>query len=488
MESVYSISVTNKFLLAALDEDEDPIEILKRREQEKEAKRKEKLSEKENRGKDKHEPGHQQQPKAQTVASKQQKPKPAKDASAHQNTGPAHQHQRQEQQARGGGQDGPNKRDQDNKKPGYQRNTGERNVKFSAESREEHYNKRNREDGGDRPPRIQNDSRRPYGGEGREPREYREPREFRNSGDRGDFGDRRPGRGGGGGGGERGGRGMGRGGYRGGRGGDRGGRGGYDNRGKREFDRQSGSDKTQPRYGYSGVKSMDKKDGAGSHNWGSHNDEIEDTLNQSDEWAIEKADVSGAAPDANESKDSAGSGAPGEEGGDGAPTEEKPAEEEPKELTLDEWKALQQSRSKPQYNLRKAGEGEDLSRWKKMYALEKKKEDEEDDDEEEYDVAEYPQRAGRQKHVLDIEINFNDSRRGAGGRGGRGGRGRGERGGGRGFGGRGGPRGGGGFDRDRERGDRGDRDGDSRPTEQRSPRERQNAPKVDDEHDFPSLG
>lgn len=29
-----------------------------------------------------------------------------------------------------------------------------------------------------------------------------------------------------------------------GRGGSRGGRGGYDNRGKREFDRQSGSDKT----------------------------------------------------------------------------------------------------------------------------------------------------------------------------------------------------------------------------------------------------
>lgn len=26
------------------------------------------------------------------------------------------------------------------------------------------------------------------------------------------------------------------------------------------------------------------------------------------------------------------------------------------------------------------------------------------------------------------------------------------------------------------------------PAEQRSPRERQNAPKVDDEHDFPALG
>lgn len=26
---------------------------------------------------------------------------------------------------------------------------------------------------------------------------------------------------------------------------------------------------------YSGIKPVDKKDGAGSHNWGTHNDEIE---------------------------------------------------------------------------------------------------------------------------------------------------------------------------------------------------------------------
>lgn len=124
--------------------------------------------------------------------------------------------------------------------------------------------------------------------------------------------------------------------------------------------------------------------------------------------------------------------------------EEKPAEEETRELTLDEWKALRSNRAKPQYNLRKAGEGEDLSRWKKMYALERKKEgnEEEDEEEEEYDAAaEYPQRVGRQKRVLGIEIQFSDSRRGSGGRG-RGGRGRGDRmNNGRGFGGnRGAPR------------------------------------------------
>lgn len=41
-------------------------------------------------------------------------------------------------------------------------------------------------------------------------------------------------------------------------------------------------------------------------------------------------------------------------------------------------------------------------------------------EDEEYDAAEYPQRVGRQKHVLDIDIQFNDNRRG-------GGRGRGQR-------------------------------------------------------------
>ncbi|EDV42258.2 LOW QUALITY PROTEIN: uncharacterized protein Dana_GF17890 [Drosophila ananassae] len=39
--------------------------------------------------------------------------------------------------------------------------------------------------------------------------------------------------------------------------------------GKREFDRQSGSDKT-------GVKAIDKRDGGGAHNWGSPKQDIED--------------------------------------------------------------------------------------------------------------------------------------------------------------------------------------------------------------------
>lgn len=54
-----------------------------------------------------------------------------------------------------------------------------------------------------------------------------------------------------------------------------------------------------------------------------------------------------------------------------------PVEEEPKELTLDEWKALRAGRLKPTFNTRKAGEGEDPSQWKKMYELNKKKDDDE---------------------------------------------------------------------------------------------------------------
>ncbi|XP_014213295.1 plasminogen activator inhibitor 1 RNA-binding protein isoform X2 [Copidosoma floridanum] len=486
----YNVSVSKRFLLDTLDEDADPLEILNRAEKEREARRKEKLIEKNKQEKEsKTTPAAAQQP-SNKKASRTNKENLQQQA---QQQPPA---QQQQQQPRN--QDA--KKDQGDKKPGQQKfGGGERNVKFASENREDHTNRRNREDG-ERPPRAQNDFKRGPPGEQREQRDYpyQGSREYRNSnisGTGGMDGDRRPRgpprEGGGRGGGERGGGGGERGGYRGGRGGGfRGGRGGgFDSRGKREYDRQSGSDKT---YGYSGVKPIDKKDGAGSHNWGNHNDDIEDAMNQSDDWGTPTLAVVDATVDnsiVNENKENSGS--PNVSGieapaGDGiAPVaEEKPAEEEARELTLDEWKALRQTnRVKPTYNLRKAGEGEDLSRWKKMYALERKKEgaDDEDEEEEEYDAAEYPQRVGRQKHVLDIEINFNDSRRSGGGRGGRGGRG-GNRMNGRGFGGRGGgpPREG--------RDNRDSGEGGFRNQEQRSPRERQNAPKVDDEHDFPSLG
>ncbi|XP_029167558.1 plasminogen activator inhibitor 1 RNA-binding protein-like [Nylanderia fulva] len=425
MENEYTVTVTNKFLLE-LDESEDPLEVLKVREQEKEAKKKERISEKENKSKQQQQQQQQPQDGQKAANNKTPKSRVIKDA----------------QQPPSKTQDP--KKDQVEKKATQPRTTGgDRNVKFSSESREERNNRRNREEG--EKPRGQGEFRR-----GGPPSEGREPREFRNTSEntqRVEYGERRGARGGM--------RNM---------GGPRGPRGprgrvGFDNRGKREFDRQSGSDKT-------GIKPVDKKDGAGSHNWGTHNDEIEESLNQeTQEWNNEKPETE--PQPTTEVKN-------GETTAD-TTVEEKPAEEETRELTLDEWKALRSNRAKPQYNLRKAGEGEDLSRWKKMYALEKKKEgnEEEEDEEEDYDAAaEYPQRVGRQKRVLGIEIQFSDSRRGSGGRG-RGGRGRGDRmNNGRGFGNRGAPR-----------------DNEPRPqTEQRSPRSRQNAPKVDDENDFPSLG
>lgn len=50
MENIYGIGITNRYQLF-LNEDEDPLEVLKVQEQEKELKKKSKLSEKENKGK-----------------------------------------------------------------------------------------------------------------------------------------------------------------------------------------------------------------------------------------------------------------------------------------------------------------------------------------------------------------------------------------------------------------------------------------------------
>ncbi len=71
-----------------------------------------------------------------------------------------------------------------------------------------------------------------------------------------------------------------------------------------------------------------------------------------------------------------------------AEEEAEPEPEGPKEMTLDEWKALQGAiTKKPEtnLNLRKAGEGVDDKQWKKTYVLKKKVGESEDDEEEESD-------------------------------------------------------------------------------------------------------
>lgn len=77
----------------------------------------------------------------------------------------------------------------------------------------------------------------------------------------------------------------------------------------REFDRKSGSDKT-------GVKSVPKKDGYGTGNWGTIDDEIEATMTEQND----------ALDTSNEN------------------AEEEVAEPEPETLTLEEYKAMQQGR------------------------------------------------------------------------------------------------------------------------------------------------
>lgn len=163
----------------------------------------------------------------------------------------------------------------------------------------------------------------------------------------------------------------------------------FDDGRKRQRDRQSGSDKT-------GVKSVDKRDGAGTHNWGSHKQDIDD-LNK--------------PPTDDEIKEG------GEENVEDS-TPAAPVEEEPKEMTLDEWKAQRQAQLvQPQYNLRKAGEGEDNAQWDKMKRLDKKTGDGETSRRDAEAAAAIKREAdAKKKQVLEIDFHFNDGRRGGLGR------------------------------------------------------------------------
>jgi plasminogen activator inhibitor 1 RNA-binding protein len=116
-----------------------------------------------------------------------------------------------------------------------------------------------------------------------------------------------------------------------------------------------------------------------------------------------------------------------------APTnagEEQAAEEvnepEEKQMTLDEWKAMQdRNRVRAAFNIRKAGEGVSAQpEWKKMFVLKKKVEEHGEEEEEEEEEEEDDARA-KHKTQVPIQIKFNDTgaRGGFGRRGGRGGRG-----------------------------------------------------------------
>lgn len=119
------------------------------------------------------------------------------------------------------------------------------------------------------------------------------------------------------------------------------------------------------------MKAIDKRDGAGAHNWGSHKQDIEDiNKTTASDWDPERDNQANK----DEKNDSTNSGTEqsGKEGANDQSINQS-AEEEAKEITLDEWKAQKAVRAKPQFNIRKAGEGEDTSQWTKMIALHKKK-------------------------------------------------------------------------------------------------------------------
>uniref|UniRef100_A0A914BW37 Hyaluronan/mRNA-binding protein domain-containing protein n=1 Tax=Acrobeloides nanus TaxID=290746 RepID=A0A914BW37_9BILA len=225
---------------------------------------------------------------------------------------------------------------------------------------------------------------------------------------------------------------------RGGGGGGRGFRGGprrgFALRGDRHpgGDRHSGSDRT-------GVRQVPKREGYGKGNWGTENDELTGEtepvppVSDTEVQKVEDRPV-------------------GEDGAQETDQEEKKkaAEEEEKaNFTLEEWKALHQKVDQPNFNTRRAGEGQDQKIYSKLVPLKK------DDEPEEHEEVVIVRREPREK-PLNIEVNFSDSSRprGGGERGFRGGRDRDD------FrGGRGGDRedfrGGRGGDRDDFRGGRG---------------------------------
>ncbi|XP_057299032.1 uncharacterized protein LOC130629723 isoform X2 [Hydractinia symbiolongicarpus] len=202
----------------------------------------------------------------------------------------------------------------------------------------------------------------------------------------------------------------GRGGFRGGRGG-RGGRG-RGGRGGREFDRRSGSDK-------SSVKAFDKRDGSGQYNWGTAQDELAASEEQQSGFGTPKEAEDVPAENTEETTET----------GNVSGNEENKENVEAPQISFDEYKQqLEQSRSKPQYNIRKANEGEKI---KGLKQLKKPTEEENEADGSLFFPKRYIEEklktSGRVKEHLNLEFQYTsgDNRHMDTDKGRRGGRGRG---------------------------------------------------------------
>ncbi|XP_053909638.1 intracellular hyaluronan-binding protein 4 [Cuculus canorus] len=107
---------------------------------------------------------------------------------------------------------------------------------------------------------------------------------------------------------------------------------GFDQRGKWEFERHSGNDKLR-------MKGDDKKGGSGARNWGTVKDDVSVM-----EQTAPMVETAGTAEEPGASE-----GEPLNKVAEG-----EPMEEVVQEMTLDEWKNLQQkNRPKPEFNIRK---------------------------------------------------------------------------------------------------------------------------------------
>ena len=130
-----------------------------------------------------------------------------------------------------------------------------------------------------------------------------------------------------------------------------------------------------------GVKAVDKKEGSGSHNWGTFEDEMkaeEDKANISAD-GMNESGVEADVKETNAAPVTTTTTTEDEE----AAARKAAEEEEAKLMTLDEWKAQKAKKDGPKFNLRKAGEGSDIDpKWKKTYAYKKEKETHEDDEDE----------------------------------------------------------------------------------------------------------
>ncbi|XP_035421142.1 intracellular hyaluronan-binding protein 4 isoform X1 [Cygnus atratus] len=174
---------------------------------------------------------------------------------------------------------------------------------------------------------------------------------------------------------------------------------GFDQRGKREFERQSGNDKT-------GMRADDKKGGSGARNWGT----IRDDMSEMEQTAPVEETAETAQQQGTSEGEPLNKVAEGE-----------PMEEVVQEMTLDEWKNLQQqNRPKPEFNIRKPEStvpSKAVVIHKSKYSDDLQKEDFEDDS--------HVFRRAVNDITSQLDINFGSlPRPGRGSRGARGGRGR----------------------------------------------------------------